>query len=387
MTAMQRPARAGVLLFALLFVAEAPRAWAEPVEAAKTGTANDVARLLAGLEPAAGSALAPLTRDPRWLRHARALDSAWSKLERDRLSKIRAWSATHLTEPKPVVLYMFSGPDFLYVDAFFPDRSTYVLSGLEPIGEIPAIRPSVRRSLGSALAGLRASIGSALSYSFFITEKMKTSLRAGRLDGVLPVLYLFLARSGKTIHEVELIGIDKEGAVVPAGTRDAVEGVKIVFSGREGRRQTLYYLRTDLSDHGLKRTGFLKFCEKLGAADAFIKSASYLLHSNSFAGLRRFLLTHAVALVQDDSGIPVRYFSANEWRLRPFGRYLGPIPVFARRYQRRLRELYRRSDPPRLDFGVGYRWRPNESNLLLALRSATEAPALETVRQDNARMP
>jgi hypothetical protein len=375
MTETRRPSRAGVLLLAF-FLAAVPQACAQAVT-----TPNDIARFLAGLEPAAGSPLAALTGEPQWQSHARTLDAAWSRLDRDRLSKIRAWSATHLTEPKPAVLYMFSGPDFLYVDAFFPDRSTYVLSGLEPVGEPPGITPTLRRSLGSALAGLRSSVDSAFSFSFFITVEMKRELRATRLNGVLPVLYLLLARSGKTIHEVTLIGIDTEGAEVAADTRDAAPAVKILFSGPGGKKQTLYYVQTDVSDHGLKRSGFLKFCEKLGIAEAFLKSASYLLHSDNFAMLRAFLLDRSVTLVQDDSGIPVRFFQAEQWELRPFGRYLGPISVFPRRYQKRLSELYRRSSPPRLDFGVGYRWRPNESNLLLAQRNAREGLPKEAVGQ------
>jgi hypothetical protein len=375
MTATRRSARASILLLAFFFAA-VPQSCAQAVP-----TPNDIARFLAGLEPAADSPLTALTGEPQWQSHARTLDAAWLRLDRDRLSKIRSWSATHLTEPKPAVLYMFSGPDFLYVDAFFPARSTYVLSGLEPVGEPPDITPTLRRSLGSTLAGLRASVDSAFSFSFFITVEMKRELRATRLNGVLPVLYLLLARSGKTIHEVTLIGIDMEGAEVAPGTRDAAPGVKILFSGPGGKRQTLYYVQTDLSDHGLKRSGFLKFCEKLGIAEAFLKSASYLLHSESFAILRAFLLERSVTLVQDDSGIPVRYFKTEQWELRPFGRYLGPISVFPNRYQRGLSDMYRRSSPPRLEFGVGYRWRPNESNLLLAQRSAKEGVAQEAVGQ------
>ena len=64
--------------------------------------------------------------------------------------------------------------------------------------------------------------------------------------------------------------------------------------------------------------------------------------------------------MQDDSGIPVRFFKTEEWRLQPFGRYLGPIPVFSGRYQTKLSDVYRRSKPPPIDFGVGYRWRPHE---------------------------
>ncbi len=218
--------------------------------------------ILAGLEPAADSPLAALTRDAAWQQHARALNQAWSGLEVRRLARIRAWSAANLTDPQPVVLYMFSGPDFLYVDAFFPNRTTYVMSGLEPVGQVPVITDASRRSMGYALAGLRQSVGSSLNYSFFRTKQMRATFSSNRLKGVLPVLYLFLARSGKTVHEVTLIGIDADGQVVAGGTRDAAPAVKIVFSGGEGTpQQTLYYVQTDVSDHGLKKTGFLKFCE------------------------------------------------------------------------------------------------------------------------------
>jgi hypothetical protein len=374
-------AKAAVLWLVLAFVAVAAPAGAAETSAVETP--NDVARFLAGLAPAPDSPLAALTRDSAWQYHAHALDQAWSRLEELRLSKIRVWSAANLKDPQPTVLYMFSGPDYLYLDAFFQDRTTYVMSGLEPVGQIPAISP-VRRSLAPALGGLRASVGSALNYSFFITKQMQSSLAGSRLNGVLPVLYMFLARSGRTIHEVTLIGVDKDGNVVAAGTKDAAQAVKITFSGREGRMQTLYYFQTDVSNGGLARTGFLKFCEQLGRADAFIKSASYLLHSDSFSTLRGYLLEHAAAVVQDDSGIPVRYFAAKDWKLQPFGTYLGPIPLFYGNYQRGLHDLFRKANAPRLDFGVGYRYRPQESNLLLAQRGVREGVSQETPR-DTAR--
>jgi hypothetical protein len=50
--------------------------------------------------------------------------------------------------------------------------------------------------------------------------------------------------------------------------------------------------------------------------------------------------------------------------LRPFGRYVSPIGTFRGRYQRQLSEIFRRATA--IDFGVGYRWRHGESNLLLA---------------------
>ena len=45
---------------------------------------------------------------------------------------------------------------------------------------------------------------------------MKTDLRAGQVSGTLPILYVFLARSGKTIRDVSLIALDDKGVVHPA---------------------------------------------------------------------------------------------------------------------------------------------------------------------------
>jgi hypothetical protein len=370
MIAMRTSARIAAVLLAMAMVAAAPRA-----SAAEGAKPDDIARFLAGLPPSPESPIASLTREPGWQQHARSFNSAWSGLEQRQLSKIRAWSAANLTAPQPVVLYMFSGPDFLYADAFLGNRSTYVLSGLEPVGQIPMVTEASRRSLYQGLAGLRSSLSSVLNYSFFITKQMRSSLSANTFKGTLPVLYIFLARSGKTIQDVSLVAIDKDGAVVPAG-QDGMQGagsapgVKIVFAGADGRAQTLYYFRTDISDHGLKGSGFLKFCEQLGKAESFVKSASYLMHSDSFSKIRELLLSRSEALIQDDSGIPVRFFKPDEWELRPFGRYLGPISIFAGRYQRQLSEVFRKSNPPRLDFGVGYRFRHSESNLLLAVKKA-----------------
>src|SRR5262249_60961376 len=102
-------------------------------------------------QPWAGSPLMPRTKDPSWQRHARFFDSAFGQLEQRQLSRIRAWSDTHLAAPKPTMFYMFSGPDFLYANAFYPKATTYVLSALEPPGQVPGLPTLPRGGIGSAL--------------------------------------------------------------------------------------------------------------------------------------------------------------------------------------------------------------------------------------------
>jgi hypothetical protein len=228
-------------------------------------------------------------------------------------------------------------------------------------------------SLGRELGAIRGALGNLLKHSYFITSEMGSQLHRGRLSGTLPIIYVFLARSGKTIREVSLAAIDKDGKLHPQdepGLESSARGAKIVFTGSDGAEQTLYYFRTDLSNKGVASSGFLQFCQSLGTGDSFIKSASYLLHNPGFSEVREFLLKNSVAIVQDDTGIPVRFLSEPDWHLRPFGTYLHPINQFSRNGQPKLVELFRKERPAPLSFTVGYRW-GKPSNLLLALKNAS----------------
>ena len=135
-----------------------------------------------------------------------------------------------------------------------------------------------------------------------------------------------------------------------------------------GPPQTLYYFRTDVSNGGVNASGFLKFAATLGNGNGLLKSASYLMHSGNFTQVRDFVLEHSQSIVQDDSGIPLAAFKPDVWDFQPFGAYLGPIGVFPGRGQPRLGELFRKAKAPPLDFGIGYRHRGHDSNLLLAVR-------------------
>ena len=348
-------------------------------------TADDTARFLAGMPPSLNSPLAALTKDPTWLSHARYFDSIFSR-QSTHLSKIGEFSKEYLTDKHDTMLYMFSGPDFLYATSFFPNASTYVLAGLEPVGEVGDMTSLSPWAISGELRNLEISMGSLFNYSFFITQNMKAQLRQGSVYGTLPILYVFLARTGKTVREVNLVGLDEQGNVQVADelvtkkavtrvTRSAASGVKIVFSDANGPTQTLYYFSTDLADGSFERSGLSAFLAKLGPADSFIKSASYLLHKPQFANVRRVLLDSSATILQDDSGIPLTDFEAKRWRLQPFGHYAGPISIFASFYQPQMAKLFQSASP--MEFGIGYRWRKNESNLLIAQKES--APGSDEV--------
>lgn len=330
--------------------------------------ADGTAKFLAGL-PVRDTPLENHTTDSDWATHATELDRAWDQLERQQLAKIRNWAPQFLGSPyeeSGPMFYFFSGPDFLYANAFFPNASTYILCGIEPVGPVPEIDKIPPGQLASALANLRKSLDSVLSWSFFITKNMKVDLTQTQLSGTLPVLYVFLARAGYTIDSVIPVALDHDGNFVAEG-KGTTPGVKIVFTGSGGREQTIYYFTSDLADWAIKANpGFLKFCEQQGQGATLLKAASYLMHTNNFTQARDFLLTHSKIILQDDSGIPHRFFQKDKWIIRHCGHYVGPISTFKQYPQPDLAKENAVSRPPPLDFSFGYQWQPSRSSLVIA---------------------
>ena len=343
-----------------------------PLSVAKSSPANDAARYLAGLAPAAGSPLTALSQDPRWLTHARAMNLAFSQLEQRQLSNIRIFRSENLapvTQASRTCIYLFSGPDFLYADAMFSDCDTFVLQGLEPVDPIPDLLTTPPGALVGTLENIQISLNTLLSFSFFKTKNMREDFERAQLKGVLPIIFVFMARTGKEIDSVEYISLDKDGKVQP-GQQGSIRGAKINFVDlASGTAKELYYFTSDLSDDALKRNpALLRFCEGLGPANSLLKAASYLLHGSNFTTARNFLLQNSVSVLQDDSGIPVHYLSPDKWTLRFFGTYNGPIELFKNYNQPDLRQYYEASSPKRLTFGFGYKWNNRSSTLFLAVR-------------------
>ena len=119
---------------------------AAPLQSFELATADDTARFLAGLSPSSDSPLMALIKDPAWPTHARYFDLIFAREETANLSKVREFSRKFLTDKHDTMLYMFSGPDFLYATSFFPNASTYVLAGLRTGGR--GSRPNHAQPVG-----------------------------------------------------------------------------------------------------------------------------------------------------------------------------------------------------------------------------------------------
>lgn len=318
-------------------------------------TVDEAARFLAGL-PVEG-ALAPLTATPGWQEHARAMDEAWRKKQEQQILPIRDWmwaNAPQYYEAKDTMYYMFAGPDFLYANIFFPYANSYILAGLEPIGQVPDLTAMPPEQLAAELSALRGSMRTMLRFQYFITKDMRAELGRGNVAGTLPILYVFLARLGCTVIDITPVS-------------SPAPGVKISFRDPAQRRpQTLYYFKTDLSGGG---SAFLNWCAERGPGLSLLKAASYLMHGDGFTGVRNFLLEHSRVIVQDDSGIPLRAFP-RRWVVHCYGRYIPHKEMFGKYFQPDLAAVFEQNPPSELSFGFGYHWQRDRGILMLALPNA-----------------
>jgi hypothetical protein len=333
----------------------------------KSNRLTDTARFLAGMKVENGSNLAEKENENSWLNHQRFFAATWSKLETEQLSKVREWSQTELKEinaVSPNIFYPFSGPDFLYAYSLFSQSEKYILVGLEPVGSVPNLNTISASQLDSQLQEVRDSLYAILQFSFFRTNDMQVDLQK---QGVLPVLYVFMARTNNRILDVKYVGIDKDAEIKPL-QEGMIPGVEIAFVPEgEAKPRTLYYFSTDLSNDGLqKNPQFAEFISKLDNPISYLKAASYLMYYDSFSEVKNLILSQSSHLLQDDSGMPLNSFDTAKWDLEFYGNYTSPISLFSNRYQPELRQIYvSDKDIKPLNFGIGYKFGVNESNLML----------------------
>ena len=344
---------------------------------------NDVARFMAGLEQTEGSTLAKFDTLPESKSYHASNQKFFEGLQEKQLSKMEAFSDTELKELRKedmTLFYPFSGPDFINADAFFPEASTTVMLGLEPVGYVPYLpKDSTGDELKGVYKALRRSIDSLAHLGYFMTFEMNRDFRrVAHLNGNLSVISLFMAQRGYHILNVKKVTINAEGSIVDSipGSVDKDDPTDNYISGglieymkpNEFKARKLYYFSHDVSDEKLAETPqMLKFFGSLNIDVSFFKAASYLcswLHE-----IRNFTLTNSKSIVQDDSGIYLSYLNDNEWDKKFYGRYSRTLKVFKRNFQSDLKAAYEKDTAIKpLDFRFGYGTRIKQDNIMVAKR-------------------
>ncbi len=342
--------------------------------------ANDTAKFLAGMPGRAESSYKALESDPIWQEHAKNMEALWDKFEAGRQPAMQKFAQSELVQGgERAVWYPFSGADALTMLTFFPNRKTYVMAALEPPGLVPEPDQFTPETIGTLLPGIAGTLQSLLQKSFFVTKEMDRQLRGQVTDGVTEPILILLARSGYKINGFEYIQINEEGKLehrVPGPKRSAFglnRGIRFdIETAQGGQKASLYYISLNLDDAHMKNNpAFRRYITSLGQTDTLLKATSYMLHSENFNLIRSLILDASGAILQDDSGIPWKYFAAGPWQVQLYGDYVQPYgKSFQFRTQKDLREAYetQRASVKPLGFRIGYGAGKVPSNLQVARR-------------------
>lgn len=275
------------------------------------------------------------------------------------------------------LFYPFSGPDVLYSSTLFPDAEKLTLIGLEPVGTLPILddKAIVADSIQNYFDKINGSLNAILKFSFFRTVSMKEDLRNNDVDGTIHLILLFLNKKGHQIVSVKPFYIDSLGnknylknTTLLSKSSYKNKSIEVVALDKNNKVKTITYTSTDLSEAGLyKNKGLKTYISNLGFETTYLKGASYLMHKPSFATIRKLILANTQQIVQDDSGMAIKYIlnDDHKWKFSFYGEYTKPINMFTQHYQSDLDSLYKLNGAKKLGFGLGYNYRDKNSNFMV----------------------
>jgi hypothetical protein len=346
----------------------------------------ETARFLAGKSVASDSKLADHARTQSYTDYAEQIASGWKQFQQPNLDGMRTWWRGRAPAKYATVFYPFSGPDIGNALAFFPDADTYLMFGLERPGTIPDVQAMDDEAIGSGLKELEASLSTILQVNYFFTNAMAKKLGNGSFNSITGLLLFFLAMNDCEVTGVKRIAIGQDGALVPGTaaddstsgrSRSRIPGVEIIFRRTGSKQQTIRYFTVNVADAYLAKSSpdFLPYLRRQGRFATMIKSASYLMHKDGieepahFEQIRSLILTQSDFVVQDDSGVPLRLFARDTWKLQFHGTYEAPTPEFGKYLQKDLKVEMQRNSTGKLPFSYGYSYKQGESSLMTAERA------------------
>lgn len=370
---------AGVsVIAALLIVPGCSRREAQSVTSAPKPNPifNQTALFLAGIKGPANSPFHSLENNSEWRSYSRDIVTTWDRANREQFGPVDDFQKHNLAplhSGGSFIFYPFGGPDVLYATRFFPNAKVYVLAGLERVGEIRGSEQFSSKKLERELNGWKKALTSIFERSFFVTSEMDSQFHGRVANGLLPMILLLLARSGYTIDDAHYGHLDPSGvfAYEEAASNIRHMGVEIDFHrGPEAVSRKLFYFSTRLGPEFEQDPSFARFLDRIGAPDTLVKSASFLLHWEMCKALRSYILKKSNLILEDDTGIPYRYFQNADWRVQLFGEYSRPDRPFHREYQRDLAAAFLEASKVKpLGFNLGYGAGRRPSSMLLAVRT------------------
>jgi hypothetical protein len=333
------------------------------------------ARLISGNTEKSPSNVDPVYYDS----FSKQLNQKLVEIGKSRLTPITNWNQAALKRnvksDTTSVFYPFSGGDFLHVNSLYPNANHYVMMAQESVGSIPDMTKMDKAKTREYIEAADFILRDIYAKSYFITMNMIKDTKSSPVNGMLPVLLWSVSKTGHTITSVEELTVDESGKKTYTPFKvgeNTAKAVRITFGNKEkGILKTLTYYSCDISNSGIEKDKALAATLKsIPASNCFVKSASYLMHYETFTTIRNTVLDKAIYLVQDDTGIPYKYFDKSKFKMELYGNYVKPVSDFSENlFQKDMAAAYTTKQfMGSLSFSLGYHWQTKDQNQMIAIK-------------------
>ncbi|MBW7857444.1 MAG: hypothetical protein H3C43_03915 [Leptonema sp. (in: Bacteria)] len=378
-----------LLLFSLSLSKCQPPNYRETAEAQlsvelrqEIGGIQDQVSLLAGMPLSEGyrnrPEVAAILKKPYYLKHQKVMQSLWQSIQQNRIDKIIPWQQEHIGQNarNKTAFYPLSGGDIVNFSLIYPQADRYIMVAMEKRGDIPNPVELTESQLQGGLVSVEQMIENIARTGYFFSRLMNQHMNPEKygIFGTMPTVAVFLVQLGHTLQSIEKTCIDDSGKLMPElVTKCDLPSYRIRFrDGRSGIHKEVIYISARIVDSLFqenKPSG--KFFQELGRTSVMLKAAVYLLHSPKYKGVADFILNNADIVVQDDSGLPYRYFEADDWTIKLYGAFVGPPQLTGIQYypQHDLVKAFReKSNPLPFEFGYGQVSASHKSGMIVAVR-------------------
>ena len=203
--------------------------------------------------------------------------------------------------------------------------------------------------------------------NFYRTLSMTDDLEHSPFPGTIPHILVHGIWLGDTPVKAWSVEVSTNGQLLftPLRSGVTVKCAAIDFIGSNGKEKRVIYLKLDLEDKSLAaQKGWMRYLESLQSCAGILKASSYLPPRENFRTITELCLRNMDVILQDDSGIPFRYF-ATGWEVRLFGSYHGPHYIFPSFGQPDLEKAYQEKTAGPLPFHYSYDRADNSRNMML----------------------
>tara|TARA_Y100000385_G_C13087450_1_gene637083 strand:+ start:1660 stop:2796 length:1137 start_codon:yes stop_codon:yes gene_type:complete len=303
--------------------------------------------------------------------YSKLVNKKFQRFTKSKLDPISSWRESNLkisnSNKQNTLFYPFAGADFIYANAFFPDLNNYIMVGLEPPGEIPEIRTLSKKDLKKYCNDVLRSLSANMRVGFFLTKRMAIEFNKMKVNGTIHSILFYVARTNHKLVDINYFKFSNNGEIINSKSAKESDGFQIQVVNEKGKVKNIYYCSFNLHNNNEDLDNkMFKWVKAFGGHYTMLKAASYLNHKSYFSKIRNFILNTSSIILQDDSGIPYKYFSSSNWKTKLYGNYTKVIPLFSNLLQKDLKIAY--EDPKKvtsrdLPFRIGYSVQVGKTNL------------------------